>query len=43
MMIPGPATTFDAPEASMPSVKETMLRCESLTQTYLSGGRELAV
>ena len=42
-MIPGPATTFDAPEASVLNVKEPMLRCESLTQTYLSGGRELTV
>jgi len=42
-MIPGPATTFDAPEASVLNVNEPMLRCESLTQTYLSGGRELTV
>ena len=43
-MIPGPATTFDAPEASVLNVMtEPMLRCESLTQTYLSGGRELTV
>jgi putative ABC transport system ATP-binding protein len=42
-MIPGPAATFDAPEASFLNVKESMLRCEALTQTYLSGGRELTV
>jgi putative ABC transport system ATP-binding protein len=43
-IIPAPATTFDAPEASVLNVmNEPMLRCESLTQTYLSGGRELTV
>ena len=39
----GPATTFDAPAASVMLVKEPMLRCESLTQSYSSGGRELTV